>query len=146
MLMRLPMLVKVDVSGSFIRDLGPPAMCSTLQALNCSDTTVSSLAPLTTGMHHAEDMNCCSKHLAGCVSSLDALATCTALTSLDCVDSQMGSLSPLSECTALTTLLCHGHRMNPLFCLNLLNGIAHNVVSLDKCTKLTTLDCNNTAV
>ena len=142
------MLATLDCSNTCVSDLGPLSACTVLQTLNCSGTPVADLAPLA-ACAQLQTLNCSSTRTAG----LGPLSACTMLRTLSCSGCQgVVHLGALSACTVLQTLDCSNTRVSelgPLSSCLMLQALKsrYNRVSelgpLAACTRLRTLDCSH---
>ncbi|MEQ5870213.1 leucine-rich repeat domain-containing protein [Sagittula sp. NFXS13] len=121
-------LQSLDCSNTKVSDLAPLSGLNQLQSLDCSETQVSDLAPLS-GLNQLQSFACSYTQ----VSDLAFLSGLNQLRSLDCSDTQVSELVSLSGLNQLQSLDCSG---TPLSDLAPLSGLS----------QLQFLNCSDTQV
>ncbi|MCW2309512.1 leucine-rich repeat domain-containing protein, partial [Rhodobium gokarnense] len=97
----LAQLEAINCSGTQVSDLAPLAGLQNLQTVDCSGTQVSDLAPLA-GLQNLQTVDCSRTQ----VSDLAPLAGLQNLQEIDCSNTQVSDLAPLAGLQNLQTVDC----------------------------------------
>jgi Leucine-rich repeat (LRR) protein len=136
----LSSLQHLDCSDTTVADLGPVAGLFSLQYLDCSGTTVADLAPLA-GLFSLQHLDCSRTTVA----DLGPIAGLFSLQHLDCSGTTVADLAPLAGLSSLQHLSCWGTQVvdfNPLaglYSLQYLSCWGTQVVDLGLLAGLTSL-------
>ena len=98
---KLTVLQSLNCSNTGVSSLEPLTRLTALQSLDCHGTRISGLEPLA-GMTTLKSLNCSWTK----ANSLEPLADLAALQSLVCIQTKVSSLDPLAGLTALQSIEC----------------------------------------